>query len=128
MSSRASRELSPTTKSGVLGLQQDDLGSALKDSSQSFPDKLPTRQVRLASNASLDVLRPVRRNTWKPREYQKWKSPLLMSIFYLAGLGFTGAHCGLYAKLNGTIVGGSRQQETNLRYAANNITCYIQCG
>jgi hypothetical protein len=51
-----------------------------------------------------------------PRRHHKWKSPLLMLVFYICGLGMSIGHCTFYAKLNNSIVGGPHQQGTNLRF------------
>ena len=55
------------------------------------------------------------RKLWKPRQYSKWESPVLMGLFFVLGLGISMAHCGFYASLEGTIVGSPAQQENNLR-------------
>ena len=69
------------------------------------------------SNVSSEGSRRVGYELWTWRRYHKWKSPLLMSTFFVLGLGISIAHCVFYASLNGTIVGSSRQQERNLRQA-----------
>lgn len=77
-------------------------------------------KVRTPSNAiaSLRTRRKELLFNLGPRRYHKWKSPLLMLVFYLCGLGMSIGHCAFYASLNNSIVGGPRQQGTNLRCAA----------
>jgi hypothetical protein len=55
------------------------------------------------------------RRIFKPREYHHWESPFLMGLFLFLGLGISMAHCGFYARLEGTIVGSPAEQENNLR-------------
>jgi hypothetical protein len=52
---------------------------------------------------------------WVKRRYHHWKTPLLMSISFAVGIGFSIAHCTFYKALNGKLVGGPRQQENNIR-------------
>lgn len=45
----------------------------------------------------------------------KWKSPLLMLLFFALGATVSVAHCVFYARLEDRIVGDSSQQEEKLR-------------
>jgi thiol:disulfide interchange protein len=76
--------------------------------------RFPSGQENVARKSSQDS-RILRAEFFKPRKYHKWKSPLLISMFFVLGLGLSITHCALYAALNGTIVGSSWQQENNLR-------------
>jgi hypothetical protein len=49
------------------------------------------------------------------RQIHKWRSPLLMVVFYLLGLSLSVAHCIFYPKLKGRIVGDPGQQEEKIR-------------
>jgi hypothetical protein len=49
------------------------------------------------------------------RRIHKWRSPLLMVVFYFLGLSLSLAHCVFYPKLKGRIVGDSGQQEEKIR-------------
>jgi hypothetical protein len=85
----------------------------------------PPGTVRIPSNASSDSSRRLRKDllfNLGPRQYHKWKSPLLMLVFYICGLGMSVSHCALYVGLNNSIVGGSHQQGTNLRQASKPFT------
>jgi hypothetical protein len=76
------------------------------------------RRVRLSSTVSNAPISPSPRDVrklWKPRQYRKWESPVLMVLFFVLGLGISMAHCGFYASLEGTIVPSPAQQENNLR-------------
>lgn len=53
---------------------------------------------------------------WPKRHIHKWKSPLLMVLFFTLGAAVSVAHCVFYPKLNGRIVGDSNQQEEKIRY------------
>ncbi|KPM44202.1 hypothetical protein AK830_g2378 [Neonectria ditissima] len=53
--------------------------------------------------------------SWRPRTYQRWKSPALMVVFFLVGFGLSLCHCVFYPSLNGQIVGDSYRQEEKLR-------------
>jgi hypothetical protein len=52
---------------------------------------------------------------WSPRRIHKWKSPLLMIIFFLIGLGVSVAHCAFYPSLKDMRVGSPDSQEEKLR-------------
>lgn len=52
---------------------------------------------------------------WTQRPIHKWKSPLVMTLFFTLGATVSIAHCVFYARLNGHIVGDSSQQEEKLR-------------
>jgi hypothetical protein len=84
-------------------------------SNQSSKPGSPNIRPRFQSNASSSVLRLARHEMWKPRQYHKWKSPLLMFTFYLLGLGISIGHCAFYPSLKDKIVGSSRNQESNIR-------------
>lgn len=86
---------------------------------QSSPKSAPAKPPR---NASSDTSRRARNevlSNLSPRQYHKWKSPLLMLAFYICGLGLSIAHCTFYSKLNNSIVGSSSQQRSNPRQAAS---------
>ncbi|KAI9767275.1 MAG: hypothetical protein M1839_004541 [Geoglossum umbratile] len=53
---------------------------------------------------------------WRPRRISKWKSPLLLLIFFIIGLAMSIAHCVFYPKLSGIVVGNSSNQERNIRF------------
>lgn len=53
---------------------------------------------------------------WTEWYIHKWKSPVLMALFFGLGATVSIAHCVFYAKLNGRIVGDSSKQEEKLRY------------
>lgn len=74
-------------------------------------------QVRFSSIASSSDSRSARREILVPRRTHQWKYPLLMSTFYVLGLGMSIAHCAFYSALKDTIVGSPGQQEINLRQA-----------
>ena len=85
----------------------------------------PPGTVRIPSNASSDSSRRLRKDllfNLAPRQYHKWKSPLLMLVFYICGLAMSIGHCTFYARLNNSIVGGPHQQGTNLRQASKPFT------
>jgi hypothetical protein len=77
----------------------------------------PPAKVRIPSNtnATLRTRRKELLFNLGPRQYHKWKSPLLMLVFYLCGLGMSIGHCAFYASLDNSIVGSPYQQGTNLR-------------
>ncbi|KAI9766942.1 MAG: hypothetical protein M1840_006239 [Geoglossum simile] len=50
------------------------------------------------------------------RQINRWKSPLLLSIFFTVGLAMSIAHCVFYPKLSGIVVGNSSNQERNIRF------------
>lgn len=52
---------------------------------------------------------------FKSRYIHRWKSPLLMFLFFVIGLTMSFAHCIFYPALEGKIVGGSSSQEERLR-------------
>lgn len=81
------------------------------------PGASSPRRVRLSSYASSDNSRRARHEIWVPRRYHKWKSPLLMSTFFVLGLGMSIGHCAFYWILKDTIVGSPWRQESNLRQA-----------
>jgi len=51
----------------------------------------------------------------------RWKSPILLTVFFLIGLALSLAHCLFYYKLDAKIVGSASQQENNLRYVTNAV-------
>jgi hypothetical protein len=53
---------------------------------------------------------------WTKRHVHRWRSPLLMVLFFLLGLSVSIAHCVFYPKLRGKVVGDSNQQEEKIRY------------
>ncbi|KAF2002416.1 hypothetical protein P154DRAFT_488382 [Amniculicola lignicola CBS 123094] len=77
---------------------------------------------------------------WPKRHIHRWKSPMLMILFFIIGLAMSLAHCIFYPKLSGKVVGDSSSQEEKLRYvfgtafsflaqislAATVWTCYTQ--
>jgi hypothetical protein len=52
---------------------------------------------------------------WRKRQIPRWKSPLLMILFFIIGLAMSLGHCIFYPKLSGKLVGGSSDQEENIR-------------
>ncbi len=72
-------------------------------------------KLRIPSNGSATTRRKEILFNLGPRQYHKWKSPLLMLVFYLCGLGMSIGHCAFYASLNNSVVGSPHQQGTNLR-------------
>jgi hypothetical protein len=52
---------------------------------------------------------------WEKRRIHRWKSPLMMVVFFLVGLALSLAHCIFYPSLHGKIVGNSDAQEEKLR-------------
>ncbi|KAF2876075.1 hypothetical protein BDV95DRAFT_482729 [Massariosphaeria phaeospora] len=50
------------------------------------------------------------------RRIHRWKSPLLIATFFSIGFAMILAHCVLYAKLSGRIVGDSASQEEKIRF------------
>jgi hypothetical protein len=52
---------------------------------------------------------------WRKRQIPRWKSPLLMVLFFIIGLAMSLGHCVFYPKLSGKLVGGSSDQEENIR-------------
>jgi hypothetical protein len=85
------------------------------------PLLLPRDPVRCSGERSPGGLQLLRATTqymasrWKPRQYRKWESPVLMVLFFVLGLGLSLAHCLFYSSLDGDIVGSPAQQENNLR-------------
>lgn len=111
--------------------EQRDVGDTTNQVSTTFalPDVearlRPPGTVRIPSNASSDSSRRLRKDllfNLGPRQYHKWKSPLLMLVFYICGLGMSFGHCTFYAGLNNSIVGGPHQQGINLRQASKPFT------
>ncbi|KAF2177452.1 hypothetical protein K469DRAFT_755105 [Zopfia rhizophila CBS 207.26] len=52
--------------------------------------------------------------TWSKRRVHRWKSPLLMLMFFTIGLAMSIAHCIFYLKLRGTVVGDFSSQEEKI--------------
>jgi hypothetical protein len=84
---------------------------------------LPPSVLPLSSTVSSPAIRPLEFGDgsqiaprWTKRRIHKWKSPLLMSIFFILGVAVSLAHCVFYPKLSGKIVGDSSQQEEKIRY------------
>jgi hypothetical protein len=52
---------------------------------------------------------------WTKRHIHRWRSPLLMVLFFVLGAAVSIAHCMFYPLLNGKVVGNSNQQEEKIR-------------
>jgi len=112
-SPQSSAEPPERSQGNTLDTPQDQNGTS---SSQRPSNSMsPGSRPRLQGNASSSSFRLARPKMWIPREYHKWKSPLLMFTFYLIGLGISIGHCAFYPSLKDKIVGSSRKQESNIR-------------
>jgi hypothetical protein len=87
------------------------------------PTAKPESHTQLANGLPPGGIRPpgsrssgqIGNNVWKPRQLHQWKSPLAMLVFFVTGLGMSVGHCVFNARLNGSMVGSSYSQESNLR-------------
>ena len=98
--------------------------ASLMERPEVHDDSLSTRSnARLISNPlSSPANRPVaehhgprRFSNWEARRIHTWKTPLLMVLFFLAGLAMSMAHCIFYPKLKDQVVGKADQQEEKIR-------------
>ncbi|OCK93566.1 uncharacterized protein K441DRAFT_564791 [Cenococcum geophilum 1.58] len=62
------------------------------------------------------LLSPKQERLFTKRHIHRWKSPLLMSSFFVIGLAMSLAHCIFYPALKKKIVGDSSSQEEKLRF------------
>lgn len=58
---------------------------------------------------------PPSQKGWEYRHIHRWKSPLLMVVFFVIGLAMSLAHCIFYPSLSGRVVGNSDAQEEKIR-------------
>lgn len=73
--------------------------------------EMPSSRGAALSRCSPPVATPSR--GWQI--HQSWKSPILMIVFLLIGVGLSVGHCVFYPSLNGQLVGNSSRQEEKLR-------------
>ncbi|KAF2471142.1 uncharacterized protein BDR25DRAFT_223485 [Lindgomyces ingoldianus] len=83
------------------------------------PDSLvsptETRTLDLGGNSPTLPAAEGPQPEWIKRRIHRWKSPLLMVVFYIIGLAMSLAHCIFYPKLKGVIVGNPDSQEGKIR-------------
>ncbi|KAF2729936.1 hypothetical protein EJ04DRAFT_501369 [Polyplosphaeria fusca] len=116
--------------------------SSVSFSPTASPALSPAIQAQPPSSGNLSDAPPLPtdgvQTGWKKRNIPRWKSPLLMILFFIIGLAMSLAHCIYYPKLHGVIVGDSSSQEEKLRFgtafsflaqislAASVWTCFTQ--
>ena len=107
------------TSSGEIDLK--NVVQVAISSSPTSPEISPLeRNGRTSSQARIGLLpsrsKTSRRvNVFRPRQYHRWKSPLLMALYLLIGMVMSIGHCIFYSQLNGDIVGDQSDQENKIR-------------
>ncbi|KAF1960480.1 hypothetical protein CC80DRAFT_466327 [Byssothecium circinans] len=85
-------------------------------SSSSISSVIPPDEVGSErSRESIEHAEPGQAS-WTERRIHRWKSPLLMAMFFAIGFAMSLAHCIFYARLAGKIVGNPDAQEQKLRF------------
>lgn len=85
-------------------------------SSSSSPAIAPEAIDKPVDGAALQLPVPLQQD-WQKRQIHRWKSPLLMVVFFLIGLAMSLAHCIFYPSLQGKVVGNPDAQEEKIRQA-----------
>lgn len=99
----------------VEGDEKDGISICATASSSGSPTILPAPPSPgpFGNFAQLSAKTP--QQGWRKRRIPRWKSPLLMVVFFIIGLAMSLAHCIFYPKLSGRLVGNSSSQEQNIR-------------
>lgn len=91
-------------------LESPKLDSCLRPPLRPSSEMSTSRATALSQRSS-----PVATPSPGWQTHHNWKSPILMVIFLLIGVGLSVGHCVFYPSLNGQLVGGSSRQEEKLR-------------
>ncbi|OAG08539.1 uncharacterized protein CC84DRAFT_1257383 [Paraphaeosphaeria sporulosa] len=83
-------------------------------SSSSTPAIAPDATDVPAKGAVFQLPAPLQQG-WPERRIHRWKSPIMMVVFFLVGLAMSLAHCIFYPSLKGKVVGNSDAQEEKIR-------------
>ncbi|KAK7192632.1 hypothetical protein PSPO01_01340 [Paraphaeosphaeria sporulosa] len=84
-------------------------------SSSSTPAIAPDATDVPAEGAVFQLPAPLQQG-WPERRIHRWKSPIMMVVFFLVGLAMSLAHCIFYPSLKGKVVGNSDAQEEKIRF------------
>jgi thiol:disulfide interchange protein len=104
-------QANPTNDSKRLQITTVNISSG---SGSSSPAIAPYATNIPAEEAGLQLPAPLQQD-WQKRRIHRWKSPLMMVVFFLVGLAMSLAHCIFYPSLQGKIVGNSDAQEEKIR-------------
>lgn len=111
-----------STASSPPAYARSSQGNALRSPLLQLPPAALNRSRTESSHSGLSGYSKRRMRIWTPREYNHWKSPVLMVLLYITGLVLSVAHCVFYKNLDGKIVGSSYDQEQNLRYDPGSLS------